>query len=175
MSINSVCVSGNLGRDPETRRANSGTAIVSFSVAVNDRVKSGDEWKDHTNWVDVTMFGTRAERLSGILHKGMKVTVSGKLRYSSWERDGKKNSKLEVIADDVDFMAPKQGSGQGQQAGGYAYGSGNAPQNAPQQPQGGYQQPQQQYQQQAQPMPQQAPVSQGFDASDIYADDSIPF
>ena len=107
MSINVVVISGNLTRDPELRHTNGGTAILSFGVAVNDRRRNPhtQEWEDHPNFVDVTVFGARAEALSRYLSKGTKVAVSGKLRYSSWERDGQKRSKLEVIAEEIEFLS----------------------------------------------------------------------
>ena len=113
MSINSVCLSGNLGRDPELRTTAAGGNLLTFSIAVNDRVKdsSTGEWKDYTNWVDVVVFGNRAESLSRILAKGMKVTINGKIRYSSWEKDGQTRSKIEVIANDVDIMQRREDNG----------------------------------------------------------------
>lgn len=106
MSINVVVISGNLTRYPELRHTNGGTAILSFGVAVNDRMKDRDgSWVDRPNFVDVTVFGARAEALSRYLSKGTKVALSGKLRYSSWERDGQKRSKLEVIADEIEFLS----------------------------------------------------------------------
>ena len=106
MSINVVVISGNLTRDPELRHTNGGTAILSLGVAVNDRMKDRDgSWVDRPNFVDVTVFGARAEALSRYLSKGTKVALSGKLRYSSWERDGQKRSKLEVIAEEIEFLS----------------------------------------------------------------------
>ena len=106
MSINKVFISGNLTRDCELRHTNGGTAILSFGVAVNDRMKDRDgSWVDRPNFVDVTVFGARAEALSRYLSKGTKVALSGKLRYSSWERDGQKRSKLEVIAEEIEFLS----------------------------------------------------------------------
>lgn len=106
MSINVVVMSGNLTRDCELRHTNGGTAILSFGVAVNDRMKDRDgSWVDRPNFVDVTVFGARAEALSRFLSKGAKVALSGKLRYSSWERDGQKRSKLEVIAEEIEFLS----------------------------------------------------------------------
>ena len=161
MSINRVLISGNLTRDPELRRTQTGMAILSFGVAVNDRRKNPQtgEWEDYANFVDCTLFGSRGESLSNILSKGMKVAIEGKLRYSQWERDGQKRSKLEVIVDDLDFMSQRQGGGQGgYQSGGY---------------QGGYQggQSQGQYQAPA-PAQQSAPA---IDASSSVYDDDIPF
>lgn len=107
MSINVVVISGNLTRDPELRHTNGGTAILSFGVAVNDRRRNPhtQEWEDYPNFVDVTVFGARAEALSRYLSKGTKVALSGKLRYSSWERDGQKRSKIEVIAEEIEFLS----------------------------------------------------------------------
>ena len=62
------------------------------------------EWEDYPNYIDCTMFGTRAEAVGRYISKGSKVAIEGKLRYSSWERDGQKRSKLEVIVDEIEFM-----------------------------------------------------------------------
>lgn len=136
MSINRVNISGNLTRDPELRATAGGTQVLSFGVAVNDRRRNpqNSEWEDYPNFVDCTMFGTRAEAVSRYLSKGSKVAIEGKLRYSSWERDGQRRSKLEVIVDEIEFLSRgQQGGGQG----GYgqpAYGQGGydaAPMPAP--------------------------------------------
>lgn len=107
MSINRVFITGNLTREPEIKRTNGGMAILSFGVAVNDRRKNQQtgEWEDYANFIDCTMFGNRAESVSNYLTKGMKVAVEGKLRWSQWEKDGQKRSKVEVIAEDVEFMS----------------------------------------------------------------------
>ena len=110
MSINRVVITGNLTRDPELRRTQSGMDILGFGVAVNDRKRNAStgEWEDRANFVDCTIFGARAEPLSGILAKGTKVAVEGKLRWSQWERDGQKRSKLEVVASDIDWMSQRK-------------------------------------------------------------------
>lgn len=79
-------------------------------MAVNDRRKNQQtgEWEDCPNFVDCTMFGTRAEKLAGMLAKGTKVCILGKLRYMSWERDGQKRSKIEVIVDDIELMSRRE-------------------------------------------------------------------
>lgn len=110
MSINRVIISGNIGMEPELRRTASGTSILSFSVAVNDRRKNpqSGEWEDYTNWVSCTMFGTRAESVSRFLTKGTKVAVDGKLHYSTWTaKDGGKRSKLDVTVDDLELLTPR--------------------------------------------------------------------
>ena len=107
MAINRVNISGNLTRDPELRSTASGTSVLWFCVAVNDRRKNPQtgEWEDYPNFVECTMFGTRAEAVSRYLSKGSKVAIEGKLRYSSWEKDGQRRSKLEVVVDEIEFMS----------------------------------------------------------------------
>lgn len=110
MSINRVNISGNLTRDPELRATTGGTQVLSFGMAVNDRRKNQQtgEWEDYPNFVDCTMFGARAEKLHRYLSKGCKVAVEGKLRYSSWERDGQRRSKLEIIVEEIEFLSRQQ-------------------------------------------------------------------
>ena len=117
MSINRVNISGNLTRDPELKTTTGGTSVLTFGVAVNDRRKNPQtgEWEDVPNYVDCVVFGSRAEPLSRFLSKGSKVAIDGKLRWSSWERDGERRSKLEVITDEVEFLSPR-GDGQAPQA-----------------------------------------------------------
>lgn len=115
MSINRVNITGNLTRDPELRATAAGTQVLSFGIAVNDRRKNPQtgEWEDYPNYIDCTMFGTRAEAVGRYISKGSKVAIEGKLRYSSWERDGQKRSKLEVVVDDLEFMSSRNGGQQG--------------------------------------------------------------
>ena len=107
MSINRVNISGNLTRDPELRQTQGGMAILSLGVAVNDRRKNQQtgEWEDVPNFVDCVVFGTRAEKLAQFLAKGTKVAIEGKLRWSQWEKDGARRSKLEVVVDEIEFMS----------------------------------------------------------------------
>lgn len=113
MSINRVTISGNITRDAELRQTQGGTSVLSIPVAVNDRRRNPqtNEWEDHANFVDCVLFGRRAEALAPKLRKGTKVAIEGKLRYSSWERDWQRRSKLEVMVDEVELMSSK-----GQQA-----------------------------------------------------------
>ena len=147
MSINRVNISGNLTRDSELRATAGGVQVLRFGVAVNDRRRNPEsgEWEDYPNFVECVMFGARAEAVGRYLLKGTKVAIEGKLRYSSWEKDGQRRSKLEVIVDEVEFMSRAQQS----DAGGYA------PAPAPQQG----------------PAPTPAPVSP---VVDVY-DEDIPF
>lgn len=105
MNINTVTISGNLTRDPELRATASGSAVCSFSVAVNDRIQENGQWKDRPNYVDCTAFAGTADYLARTLKKGAKVAISGKLRWSQWEtKAGEKRSKLEVIVSDCEVM-----------------------------------------------------------------------
>lgn len=119
MSINRVVISGSITRDAELRQTASGMAVLGFSVAVNDRRKNTqtEQWEDYPNFIDCSMFGTRAEKIAQYLSKGTKVAIEGKLRWSQWERDGQKRSKIEVIVDEIEFMtsrgdAPSQATAQ---------------------------------------------------------------
>ena len=168
MSINRVNITGNLTRDPALRATQSGSQVLSFGVAVNDRRRNPQtgEWEDYPNFVDCTIFGNRGESMGRILHKGMKVAVEGKLRYSAWEdKNGNgRRSKIEVIVDEIELMSQNPNGASGGQP---------APQQyAPQ----GYQQQAYQPQQAPQPAPQPAPQqpAPAQQQLDVY-DEDIPF
>jgi single-strand DNA-binding protein len=131
MSINRVVISGNLTRDPELRSTAGGMSVLKMGVAVNDRRKNqqSGEWEDYANFVDVTMFGARAEAVSRFLSKGAKVAIEGKLRWSSWEnQQGEKRSKLEVVADEIEFLSSRDGGGSTASGASYAdAGAADAP------------------------------------------------
>ena len=114
MSINRVNVSGNLTRDPELRATQGGASVLRVGLAVDDRARNQQtgEWEDRANFVDCVVFGKRAEALAGMLAKGQRVAIDGRLRYSSWEaQDGSRRSKLEVVVEEIEFMSPRQGGG----------------------------------------------------------------
>lgn len=119
MNINHVTISGNLTRDPELRMTTGGTQVLSFGIAVNDRRRNPQtgEWEEYPNFIDCTMFGNYAESMSRVLAKGMKVTIDGKLRYTAWERDGQKRSKVEVIVSHIEAISRSKDSGAGDDAG----------------------------------------------------------
>lgn len=105
MSLNTCTISGNLGKATELRYTNSQLAVVSFSVAVNERRKQADgSYQDEVNWLDCTMFGKRAEALQPYLAKGTKLSLTGHLHKSTYERDGKQYSRVEIIVDEVELM-----------------------------------------------------------------------
>ena len=137
-------------REVELKQTQSGTSILNFGIAVNERVKNNQtgEWTDRPNFFNCVCFGKRAEGLAKVLGKGQKVAISGHLRYNQWETEkGEKRSNVEIVVDDVDFMSRRDGaqgqsngsSGQQQQQqDNYSNQQQYAPQNAPQQPTGQY-------------------------------------
>lgn len=98
---------------------------MGFGVAVNERRKNAQtgEWEDYPNFVDCTLFGKRAEALERYLSKGSKVAIEGKLRWSQWESDSGKRSKLEVVVDEIELMSRRDDGD-----GGRPYGSARPPQ-----------------------------------------------
>lgn len=103
--VNTCIFVGNLGQDPEVRYSQSGIAICSMSIAVGERVKEGDSWKEHTEWVRVVAFGKTAENAGEYLKKGRQVYVEGRLRQSSYkDKEGNEKRKTEVNADTLVFL-----------------------------------------------------------------------
>jgi len=112
-SFNQVTLMGNLTRDPELRQIPSGQSVTSFSLALNRSYKGQDgEWKEATDFVDIVAWGPLGERLAQYLTKARPALVSGRLQSRSWEQDGVKRSKLEVIAQDVTFLGSRGEGGE---------------------------------------------------------------
>jgi single-strand DNA-binding protein len=103
-------VIGNLGGDPELKFSPSGQPMLRMNVASNYRTRSPEgEWQDQTEWVRVTMFGQRADRLAGLLKKGMRIYADGRLEARPWtDRDNRVRAGLELVANDVEFTGPRQ-------------------------------------------------------------------
>ena len=111
---NTVILTGNLTRDPELRYTPKGVAVANVGLASNRKYRQGDDMKEDVCFVDVTAFGSTAEAVAEHLVKGRKVLVEGRLRFHSWETEGgAKRSKLDVIANRVNFLprAAKNGNG----------------------------------------------------------------
>jgi single-strand DNA-binding protein len=104
-SFNQVTLMGNLTRDPELRTTPNGQSVCSFSLALNRSYKnaSGD-WQEATDYIDIVAWGPLGERVAQYLTKGRPALVSGRIQSRSWEQDGQKRSKVEVIANDVTFL-----------------------------------------------------------------------
>ena len=104
--INKVILIGNLGRDPETRYTQGGSAVTNFSVATSEnwRDKQTGENQERTEWHNVVCFARLAEIAGEYLKKGSKVYIEGSLRTSSWEQDGQKRYRTEVMARDLQML-----------------------------------------------------------------------
>jgi single-strand DNA-binding protein len=97
-----VTIVGNMTRDAELRFTSSGTAVASFGVVFNKRTKNGDKWEDgDPQFFDVTCWRSLAENVAESLEKGTRVVVTGRLEYQTWEKDGDKRSKVQIVADEV--------------------------------------------------------------------------
>lgn len=116
--LNRVVLIGRLTRDSELKYTNTGSAICKFSVAVNRRRKSGDNWVDEANFFDVAAWGKMGESLNPYLTKGKQVAVEGELRQDRWEQDGQARSRVEIFATNIQLLG---GSRDG--SSGYAGGS----------------------------------------------------
>lgn len=118
-SFNQVILMGNLTRDPELRTTPNGASVCSFSLALNRSYKNADgAWQEATDYVDVVAWGPLGERVAQYLTKGRPALVSGRLQSRSWEQDGAKRSKVEVVAQDVTFLGGPGGGAAGSDDGG---------------------------------------------------------
>ncbi len=128
-SYNRVVLLGNLTRDIELRTTPSGTRVCDIALAVNERVKKGQEWVDETTFVDITAWGKTAELLERFGAKGKPLLVEGKLKLDRWvdKQSGQNRQKLKVTADALTFL-----DGAGGSRGGMGGGSSQMNQSAPQ-------------------------------------------
>ncbi len=105
---------GNLTRDPELRQTPNGQNVCSFSLALNRSYKGADgNWQEATDFIDVVAWGPLGERVAQYLSKGRPCLVNGRMQSRSWEQDGQKRSKVEVVAQDVTFLGGAGGAGGG--------------------------------------------------------------
>jgi single-strand DNA-binding protein len=125
-SLNQVTLMGNLTRDPELRQTPNGQNVTNFSLALNRSYKDqSGEWQEVTDYIDIVCWGPLAERVAQYLSKGRRCLVQGRLQSRSWEQDGQKRNKVEVLASDVTFL-DSRGSDEGGSDNG-----GGAPASAP--------------------------------------------
>ena len=108
---NKVIMIGNLTKDPELRYTPQGTPVCSFRIAVNNRIKKGDNVENDTLFIGVVTFGRPAETASKYLLKGSGVLVDGRLQERRWESGGQQKSLMEIVARDLKFMPKRDGSG----------------------------------------------------------------
>lgn len=152
-SFNRVILVGNLTRDPELRYIPSGTAVTDIGLAVNDRRKNAQgEWVEETTFIDVTLWARTAEVASEYLSKGSSVLIEGRLKLDTWEKEGKKQSKLRVVGEKMQML-----SGKGQGGGGGGGSRAPAPRQA------------------AAPSGGGADEFSGYDASEASAGSDLPF
>jgi single-strand DNA-binding protein len=120
--INKVILIGNLGRDPEIRYTQSGTAVASFSIATSERWTDRDtgENRERTEWHRIVAFGKLGERCGEYLSKGRQVYIEGRLQTSSYEKDGITRYSTDIVASVVQFLG-------GRDAGQDSRSYGNAP------------------------------------------------
>lgn len=113
-SVNQVMLMGNLTRDPELRQTPGGQTVTNFSLALNRAYKDqGGEWQEVTDYVDIVCWGQLAERVAQYMSKGRRCLVQGRLQSRSWEQEGQKRSKVEVLANDVTFLDGRGGGDDG--------------------------------------------------------------
>ena len=100
---NTVTVVGNATRDPELRFTPSGQAVATFGLAVNRRWQNRQtqEWEEKVSFFDVTCWAQMAENVAESVQKGTRVIVTGRLEQRSWESNGEKKSKIEIVADEI--------------------------------------------------------------------------
>ena len=113
MYINKVLIYGNLTRDPELKSLPSGMQVCSFSLATNRRYKDREgAWQEATDFHNIVVFGRQAETSAQYLKKGASAFIDGRIQTRSWDKDGVKQYRTEIIADRVQF-GPKSAGGDG--------------------------------------------------------------
>jgi single-strand DNA-binding protein len=128
-NVNVVVVTGNLTRDPELRHTGGGTAVCDLRVAVNSRRKDqSGNWVDKPNYFDVTVWGAQGENCANYLSKGRPVAIEGRLDWREWEaKDGGKRQAVQIVANSVQFLGSRDGSGGGNAGGGGNGGGFSSP------------------------------------------------
>ena len=122
---NSIILIGRLTKDCGADERSfsyvgNGTAKAVVSLAVNRSVKKGDKWEDEVSYIDVTIWGKTAENLKSNLVKGKQICVCGYLKQDRWEKDGQKQSRLNVIAESVQLLGGGNKQNDGQNDSGYS-------------------------------------------------------
>jgi single-strand DNA-binding protein len=112
-NYNKVILLGNLTRDVELRHTQSGMALAKFGMAINRKWSQNGEQKESTCFVDLTAWGRQAELLNQYVKKGSQLFVDGRLEYSTWESEGGKRSKLEVVVENFQFLGSARGAAGG--------------------------------------------------------------
>ncbi len=127
--FNKVTLLGNLTRDPELRTTPNGQNVCSFALAVNRSWKNqAGETQEAVDFFDCVAWGKAGEIINQYVQKGRPLLVSGRLSSRSWEQDGQKRSKVEVVVEDFNFIG---GQGEGGGSGGGSFKSSNTESSAP--------------------------------------------
>ena len=125
--VNKAIILGHLGRDPELRYLQSGQPVCKLNIATSRRyTNKANESVEETEWHRVSVWGKQAEHCNNYLTKGRQVYVEGRLRTSSYDKDGQKHYTTEIVADTVQFIGGRgEGAeGGGREGGGGGYGGG---------------------------------------------------
>lgn len=132
MNLNKVMLIGRLGRDPEIRYTNSGSAVANFSLATTDTWKDKQGQKqERTEWHNIVLFGRQAEVAKEYLAKGRSVYIEGRIRNRSWDdKDGNKRYRSEVVGDRMQFLGSK-GDSAGSSPSNGSQGAGSQTSSAP--------------------------------------------
>ncbi len=131
--VNHVVLIGRLTRDAELKYTSGGVPVCKFSIAINRRKKSGDEWVEEVHFFDIVVWGRQGEALNQYLVKGKQVAIEGELRQNRWEQDGQSRSKVEIVANNLQLLggntgnASGMGSASGQAGSQGGYQRSNAP------------------------------------------------
>ncbi len=135
--VNKAIVVGRLGRDPEIRYSQQGTAVVNFSVATSEEWydKASGEKKERTQWHRIVVFGKQGENCEKFLSKGRQLYIEGRIQTSDYEKDGQKHYVTDIVANTVQFLGDRQSGGSGGGGGGAGYsGNGNQGYSGPSDP-----------------------------------------
>lgn len=112
--FNKTVLMGNLTRDPELRSTPNGSQVASFSLAINRTWKNASgEQQEAVDYIDCNIWGKPAEIITQYMKKGSGILVSGRLQQRSWEQEGQKRSKVEVVVEDFNFVGGGGGDGGG--------------------------------------------------------------
>lgn len=124
MYLNKAFLYGNLTRDPELRALPSGAQVASFSIATNRTFKNKEgQQQDQTEYHNIVAFGRQAEVIGQYLKKGRPVFIEGRIQTRSWEAEGKKNYRTEIVVDNFQFGPQAGGAGAGA---GSSFGGGSS-------------------------------------------------
>jgi|TARA_R110002012_G_C11564946_1_gene603760 single-strand DNA-binding protein len=127
MSVNKAILVGRLGADPELRTTGGGTSVVNMRMATSDRRKEGDQWVDHTEWHNITVWGRSAENVAKFCSKGKELFVEGRIQSRKYtDKTGVERYSTEIVADNIRFLGSKKDSNDSyQNSGGHSSSSSN--------------------------------------------------